>query len=87
MRFNLTLTQLLKIVALLLVVSISIFSIGIHRRIIENGKNTTEIKGVFPEMPLWDKAKFAHPQKYQSQFQKMILVLQIEKINYKSLIN
>lgn len=70
MRFNLSLTQLLIIVALLLVASISILFVGIYLKVIENGKNTAEIKGVFPEMPLLDKVNFAHPQKYQSQFQK-----------------
>lgn len=62
MRFNLNLTQLLIIVAILLVASISILFVGISLRVIENGKNTAEVKGVFNELPLWDKRKFASPK-------------------------
>lgn len=64
MRINLSLTQLLVIVAILLVASISMLSLGIYLRVIENGKNTAEIKGVFHELPLWDKRKFASPKIY-----------------------
>ncbi|GEM_PF-2272402 len=71
MRFNLKLTQLLLIVALFLVVSISVLCLGIYRRLIENGKNNSKNMGVFPEMPLFDIYSFAQPKILQSQLQKI----------------
>ena len=71
MRLNLTLTQLLLVVTLLLVVSISILCLGIYRRLIENGKNIGENRGVFPEMPLKTNYNFAPPKFFRSQLQEI----------------
>ena len=73
MRFNLTLTQLFVIVGLSLIASISILSLGIYLRVVENGKNTRQIKGVSLEMPLGDIFNFAKPQNYSSKLQRIDL--------------